>query len=567
MSDQTPLSRARAASPVAPRPPHDTLVGAFEAVAAARAPFVTFHAASGPLRRDAREALARAHRWAALVSARGVRRRDRVLLLLPASHAFVEALLGTMLAGAVPVPLATPMTFGSMDRYLANLVAIARDADARLTLTYPRVAAAIVEAGGEVASSLGDVAMEADLDGLGPLPSRPVSIGARDPAFIQYTSGTTGRPKGAVISHGALVANAFAIADALALDDEDVGVSWLPLYHDMGLIGVLLTSICHPYPVHLLSPEAFVMNPRRWPALVASVSGTLSAAPNFAYDLTASRAGELEGLALSSWRVALNGAEPVHAATARRFAERFAPAGLRPDAMMPVYGLAEHTLAVAFPRLDERMQTLRVDGDALESEAIARSPRGGGEREAVSVGRPVAGTEIAIVSEGSLVTAERCVGEIRVRGASRMDGYFRNDAATAEVIKDGWLHTGDLGFLDGGRLFVTGRAKDLIIRGGKNLYPYDIERVAASVDGVRGVAAFGRENERSGTCDLVVVAETVHGEGPTREAIAAGIRGELLAVLGLKPDALLLCGVGGVPRTSSGKVRRRECARIFAERA
>lgn len=225
--------------------------------------------------------------------------------------------------------------------------------------------------------------------------------------------------------------------------------------------------------------------------------------------------------------------------------------------------MAEATLAVTFPSLDRKMLTLEVDREDLEKAGRVTAKDGG--HPAVSVGSPVAGMQIEIVREDGAVVSERTVGEVRVAGPSLMDGYFANEEASAEVLSGGWLRTGDLGFMDGGRLFITGRAKELIIKGGKNLYPYDVERVAGDVEGVRqgGVAAFGRANPETGTEDLVVVAETAHGDDARREAIAKAVRAELLEVLGVKADAIRLCGVGKVPRTTSGKIQRRECARLF----
>jgi acyl-CoA synthetase (AMP-forming)/AMP-acid ligase II len=298
---------------------------------------------------------------------------------------------------------------------------------------------------------------------------------------------------------------------------------------------------------------------------VAKVGGTLSAAPNFAYDMAVARARDTEGLRLDTWRRALNGAEPVQPATIARFHERFGPNGLPPDAIMPVYGMAEATLAVAFPSLANKLQTLAVDRDGMEVDRVARPLIGG--HPAVSVGYPVAGMRFEVVGEDGRVLEERAIGDIRVAGSSLMDGYFGNDEASAAALSDGWLRTGDLGFVDEGRLFVTGRAKELIIKGGRNVYPYDVERVAGEIEGVRqgGVAAFGRLNPESGTEDLVVIAETTHHDAERREALAKAIRGELLSVTGVKADEIRFCGVGKIPRTTSGKIRRRECARLFNE--
>jgi acyl-CoA synthetase (AMP-forming)/AMP-acid ligase II len=554
---------SRASSDIDVAPPHDTLVAAFDAAARTGAPFLTFHAGKEPAARTSAQALDAALLWAKLLASRGVSKGDRVPILLPSGHAFVEALLGTMLLGAVPVPLAGPMTFGSVDRFLANLAAVALDCGARATITYGRIREALAR-DAALGAALGEVIGEPELDGVRSARLRLPSVSASETAFLQYTSGTTGTPKGVIISHRAIVSNAFAIARGLSLGASDVGVSWLPLFHDMGLIGVLLTSICHPYPVHMMSPEAFVMNPRRWLDLVGRVGGTISAAPNFAYDMCVARGGEAEGLSLHTWRHALNGAEPVHPATVARFHARFAPSGLRSDVTMPVYGMAEATLAVTFPALETKLEVLSLDRSALEEQSVARRVVDG--HPAVSVGRPVAGMHVEIVSGGQVVP-ERTVGEIRVSGPSLMGGYFGNDEASAAVLSDGWLRTGDVGFIDGGKLFVTGRAKELIIKSGRNIYPYDVERIAGNVDGVRqgGVAAFGRSNAKTGTEDLVVIAETSHADATRRDVIAKAVRAELLEVLGIKPDEVRLCGVGKVPRTTSGKIRRSECARLVAD--
>ncbi|MCL2725192.1 MAG: fatty acyl-AMP ligase [Polyangiaceae bacterium] len=561
----TPLSRV--SSPVDVRPPHDSLVAAFEAAARSRAPFVTIHTGRETIEKTAEVALDAALRWSKLLAGRGVRRGDRVMLLMPTGHAFVEAMLGTMLLGAIPVPLATPMTFGSVDRYLVNLAHIAKDCGARVTITYGRIRDAIAKDAAAKAT-LGDVIGEGDLDGVASTAIELPSIGGSETAFLQYTSGTTGRPKGAIITHRALVSNTFSMAHGLDLHPEsDVGVSWLPLFHDMGLIGVLLMSICHPYPIHVMSPESFVMKPYRWLDLIQRVGGTITAAPNFAYDMCVARPGDTSGLHLETLRHALNGAEPIHASTVQRFRERFGPHGFRADAVMPVYGMAEATLAITFPSHQERMQVLAVDRAALERDGrvVTNASANSGGHHAVSVGRPIAGMSVAIFGEDGNVAPERTVGEVRVAGPSLMDGYFGNDEASASALSGGWLHTGDLGFVDGGQLYITGRAKELIIKGGRNIYPYDVERIAGEIDGVRtgGVAAFGRTNPVTGTEDLVVVAETSYTDAAKREAIAKAVRAELLEVLGVKADDVRFCAVGKVPRTTSGKIRRRECARLI----
>jgi acyl-CoA synthetase (AMP-forming)/AMP-acid ligase II len=530
---------AIASSPVKPRLAHRTLPEALEAAAAANAPYATFHGAGEPRMLDARSALAGARRSAAALRAHGVRRGDRVAILLPTGPAFVTALLGTMLAAAVPVPLAAPLTFGRLDRFLGNVARILTTADARVLVTYPRVR----DAG--VPLPTRTLLLEAALEEMGPAPPTSVSLDSSDAALLQFTSGTTGAPKGAVISHRALLSNAFAIAQGLDLRASDVGVSWLPLFHDMGLIGVLLTAIAHPYAVHVMSPEAFVMRPTRWLETLARVGGTLSCAPNFGYELAASRANAYDGGALDGVRLLLNGAEPVQPGTVARFVDGFAGRGLRRDVILPVYGMAESTLAVAFPSLDARLDV--VAG-------------------AVSVGDPVAGTSIAITDERGVRLREGQVGEIRVSGASLMDGYFRNERASAEAICDGWLRTGDLGSIDRGRLFVTGRTKDVIIQAGRNVFATDVERVAreACGAGASTIAAFARQNHVKGTDDLVVLIETRERDAGRQSSMAVAVRGEVLAAMGARVDDVRFCAVGTAPRTTSGKIRRRDCARFVS---
>ncbi len=553
-----------ARGPVATPPPHATLVEALEAGARADAPFVTLHDAGAARPLDARAALEGARRWAGLLHGRGVRPGDRVPLLLPTSEALIEALLGTLLLRAVPVPLASPMTFGAVDRYLHNLAAVIEDAEAWCIVTTPRMRTAIA-ADARLQRFLFDAIVPDDLLGAARLHAPERAVDPTDTALIQYTSGTTGRPKGVVLSHRAITANAAAIARGLGIGPDDVGVSWLPLFHDMGLIGVLLTALCHPYPIHLVRPEAFVMQPRRWLSLIAKLGGTIATAPNFAYELCVRRGGDVPGT-LERWRLALDGAEPVHAATLERFTARYASAGFRSDAFMPVYGLAECTLAVTMPPPGAPVRVLHVDRATLEPGQRVVGSSSPDAFAAVSVGRPVEGVAVRIGRPDGSAAPEGVVGEVQVAGPSVMSGYFRRAAASSKVLRDGFLCTGDLGFLTDGCLFVVGRAKDVIIKGGQNIHPHDVERVVADVPGVTGAAAaFGRPNGATGTDDLVVVVECRGTDEAKRERVARDVRGALLAVLGVKADEVYLWPVGALPRTTSGKIRRAECARRVKE--
>lgn len=542
-------------------PSAPTLIDALERGAALDAPLITLHGSGPPRRFPAREALGWARRWAYALAEQGVRRGDPIAILLPTSTDFVGALLGTMLLGAIPLPLAAPMTFGPMDRYLEHLGRIALHARARVLITSPRVRAAVEPL--PLREHLCAVVVPADVEASAEHAAGPDSLDGNMPALLQYTSGTTGRPKGVLISHRALMANTAAIAHGLALTSADVGVSWLPMYHDMGLVGALLTAIAHPYELHVLPPEAFVMRPRRWLELVSEHSATISTAPNFAYEHTTRRA-MAEGLDLSSWRAALDGAEPVHASTLERFTARFADAGFAGSALMPVYGLAEATLAVAFHPRSSPVDVVSVDRGALEARGKVVAATDRAARPVVGVGVPVEGTSLEITDEHGRRLDEDEVGEIRVSGPGLMDGYHRDERASADALVDGWLRTGDLGFVRGGRLFVSGRARELIIQAGRNVHPEDVEEVARESDArISTAAAFARPNEATGTDDLVVVLEARGLTPVEREALGGRVRGEILATIGVRTDAVAFWPVGTIPRTSSGKVRRKECALLY----
>ncbi len=490
---------------------------------------------------------------------RGVVRGDTVALMLPTGLDFLRSFFGILMARAVPVPIYPPVRLDRLEEYASRQSAILADAGVRLLVTIPR-ARPVVALLRPAVPTLADVVSAADLAATGVPAAGPEGAGS-DPAFIQYTSGSTGRPKGVLLTHDNLLANIRAIGAGLEARPDDVGVSWLPLYHDMGLIGAWLTCLHHGLPLTLLSPTAFLARPERWLWAVHQRRATLSAAPNFAYELCARRIPDdaLEGLDLGSWRVALNGAEPVSPGTIDRFVRRYSPFGFRREAMMPVYGLAECSVGLAFPPVGRGPRVDRVARGAFQGEGRAEPSADAGALEFVSAGRELPEHEVRIVDDAGTDVAERVVGRLVFRGPSMTSGYYRKPEATAAItLPGGWLDSGDLAYRAAGEIHVCGRRKDLIIKGGRNLVPQEIEEEAAAVEGIRRgcVVAFGVENAALGTESLVIVAETRATDASERERLIGAVTERVAEAVEVPPDQVVLVPPGTVPKTSSGKVRR-----------
>jgi acyl-CoA synthetase (AMP-forming)/AMP-acid ligase II len=507
-------------NPEAPRVSVLTLPEALERSASTGAHVWIADKDGEPAEVTTRAILERGSQLARNLLARGLTRGERVVVMLPTSEDWLVAFFGTLLAGAIAVPVGPNLAFGGMDRYATTVRAILDDAGARFLI-----------ANGAIepwTSALGGVEI-VRVDLLEAAPGHPLpSPSPEDPAVIQYTSGTTGAPKGVVLSHRALLTNAFMIGERAQMSTRDVGVSWLPLFHDMGLVGALLTALSFHYPLLMMPVESFLLHPRRWLQWIGRKRGTLSVAPNFAYQLAVDRIAprHLEGIDLSSWRHAFNGAEAVRPSTLTSFAERFSAHGFDGSAFQPVYGMAENSLAATFPAAGTRY--------------VIRD-------EIVSVGTPLSGVSVKTVD-----------GQILIKSPSLMDGYFRNDAATAEVLVDGWLKTGDLGFIRDGELHVTGRAKELIIKRGRNYPPDDFERIAVDVGRGRVLraAAFGVANKKSGTEDVVVVLETRALTVHERELLTREVSSAINAELSIGPDVTVVVPPRTIERTTSGKLRR-----------
>lgn len=502
-----------------------------------------------------------AARAGAGLRAEGVRPGDHVLLLVAEIDVAVTTLFGLWAIGAVPIFVGLPYRLDDVAAFVAELRRTAQRLDARTLVSDAFVGLVDDEAASPRVLAAGALRGEPED------PRAPVDPDA--PALIQLTSGSTGHPRGVVLSHRAVLANLAAISAALPAGEEAREVTWLPLHHDMGLIGGLLYPLFNGFPVHVLSPLAFRSDPFLWLRTMSDVRATCTPAPPSAYAIATrlARRAVDEGLDLGALRCAMVGAEPIAPRVLRDFAAAFEPCGLRPEAFFPVYGLAEATVAVTFPEVLAPTRVDRVDRAVLERDGVA-VPAGEGPAslELVGVGRPLPGTELRIVRDGELA-GERVEGELHVRAASLMDGYFAEPDATAAAIDaGGWLATGDLGYVAGGDLFVTGRVKDLIIKGGHNLMPAPIEEIAGGVDGVRAgcVAAVGLPSARRGTELVVVVAET-KAAASEHPRLARRVR-EALRLRGIAVDRVELVAPGTIPRTTSGKVRRREVARTLALR-
>jgi 1-acyl-sn-glycerol-3-phosphate acyltransferase len=501
-----------------------------------------------------------AGRIAGALVERGVGRGDTVALMLPTSVDFLRAFQGVLAAGAVPVPIYPPVRLDRLEEYARRQGAILADAGARTLVTFPRAQAVAALFQKEQPRLRAVTVAELLADGA----SWPGPEGdPAEAAFIQYTSGSTGRPKGVLLSHANLMANIEAIGAGVEVRPTDVGASWLPLYHDMGLIGSWLFCQTKGIPIAIQSPLAFLSRPERWLWAIHERRATLSAAPNFAYELCVRRVTDqaIEGLDLSSWRCALNGAEPVSPDTLERFAERYARYGFRREALMPVYGLAECSVALAFPPVGRGPRVDRVERDGFASAGRARPAPEGDARALrfVSAGRALPGHELEVVDEQGRPVGERVVGRLVFRGPSATEGYYGKPEATAAIrVPGGWLDSGDLAYQADGELYVTGRRKDLIIVGGRNLAPQEVEEAAASVPGVRRgcVVAIGSRSAELGTERLLVVAETRVTDPAERDRIERAVRERVIGAVDVPPEVVALVPPGAVPKTSSGKIRR-----------
>jgi acyl carrier protein len=491
---------------------------------------------------------------------RGISVGDRIALMLPTGLDFFATFFGVLYAGAIPVPIYPPAQLTDIEEHLRRQAGILRNAGARILVTIPEALKLAALLRGLVAT-IESVESAASLAGDSSRAGLPTLHDSDAMALIQYTSGSTGDPKGVVLSHANVLANIRSFGRAINASSADVLVSWLPLYHDMGLIGTWLGCLYFGAPFYAMSPLAFLARPQSWLWAMHRYGATISAAPNFAFELCLSKIedADLEGLDLSSLRMLVSGAEPVNAQTLYRFIERFSRFGFRREAMAPSYGLAENVVALTLPLPGGGPIIDRVDREALTVRGIAEPARADDPRamEIVACGQPIPDHEIRIVDDAGRELDERHEGRLQFRGPSATSGYFNNMAKTRELFQNGWLDSGDRAYTAGGDLFITGRVKDIIIRAGQHIYPHEVEEAVAAVPGVRkaGAAAFGVIDPSLGTERVVILAESSE-TGDAGERVRALAQQAAATVLGAPPDDVMLLRPGTIPKTASRKVRR-----------
>jgi fatty-acyl-CoA synthase len=503
---------------------------------------------------------AAASRVAAELRSQGIEPGDRVGILGPTTSQLLVVLFGTWEAGAVPVVLSLPRRLSEIDAFVADVVGRCEKAETKVLAVSNLLL--------EEAPPIQTTARVVSLEELASAEGSPEETPLGDPsdlAYLQFTSGTTARSRAVPLTHRNLIANLESAGEMVGISpDRDVFVSWLPLFHDMGLIGMLIGSLIYATDLVLIPTEEFLGRPGVWIDAMSRYRGTITASPNFGYGLAArDLTSKPRALDLTSWRIAANGAEAIDIETCEKFCNAASAYGFQPNAMAPMFGLAEGTLAVTLSSTEEPVHVEWVNRDSLDKDgkAVVVEADADRSRALVACGYAIPGHDVVIKDENGEDLAPGRVGEICFRGPSVMQGYWHNDKATTEVLRDGWLYTGDLGYWSDHGLVVCGRKKDMIILGGRNLYPEDYELHTERVPGVRrgNVIAFAIPNlER-----MVVVAETTavaaEADGVARLALE-----ELRRLLPRGPEEVVLVSPGTLPKTSSGKRQRGACREQYA---
>ena len=499
----------------------------------------------------------------------GIQSGDTVAIMLPTGREYFFSFFGILLTGAVPVPIYPPVRRSQLEDHLHRHGGILNNCVATLLITMPeaKVVARLLRS---QVLSLREVVTVADLRSVSVPYVRP-SISPDDIAFLQYTSGSTGDPKGVVLTHNNLLANIRAMGEAVAATPDDIFVSWLPLYHDMGLIGAWLGSMYFAMLLVVMSPLSFLSRPERWLWAIHQYRGSLSASPNFGFEFCLLRLDDeaIAGLDLTSWRLAFNGAEPVSADSIQGFIDRFQSCGFKAEAMMPVYGLAESSVGLAFPPLHRKPVIDRIKRDEFSQSgrAIPADPADKTALQFVACGHALSGHQIRIVDTDGKDLPERQQGGLLFRGPSVTSGYYRNPQATQSLFVGDWLDSGDLAYVAEGDVFITGRNKDMIIRAGRNVYPPEVEEAVGNIEGIRKgcVVAFAARDRHYSTERLVILAETRITDQKTRQALKKQISEISSDLIGLPPDEVIIAPPHTVLKTSSGKIRRSACRDLYEQ--
>jgi acyl-CoA synthetase (AMP-forming)/AMP-acid ligase II len=543
-------------------PRFETLTACLEAAASSASPpiFIFLDDDKAPRQFTAAEIRHAAHNYAVALLQQGVAPGECIPIVLPTSVEFVITLFGVLLVGAVPCPIAPPTGFAPIEEFVSRTQSLAKYLEARWIVGQDDLADDLARTTG-----LAVLRGPSGIDATPPPAYSSPAITAEHLGLIQCTSGSTGRPKGVMLTHRNLISNVHQIGMAVQVRPSDVTVCWLPLNHDMGLIGGLLFSMYWGVSLVLIPPGKFLRNPSIWLSAISKYRGTLSPAPNFAYGYTALRVkdSQLAGIDLSSWRAALVGAEPICAKTLRAFERRFASCRFDPNAFLPCYGLAEATLAVTFHTPGTPV-SIRQREQHLANGAFDESPTSR-VREVVSCGISLPWTRVRVVDDQGNELLDRRVGNVQVKGPGVMRGYYKLHDLTSQVIHDGWLDTGDQGYLYRNQLFITGRRKDVIIIRGKCHPPQEIEWAAEEVEGIRpgGVAAFGMGDERQGTELLYVVCEARIKNEEERERLREEVNARVCRRTGLTPNYIYFVAPGTIPKTTSGKLQRSKLSQMI----
>ena len=501
------------------------------------------------------------------LESQGITRGDAVVIMLPTCREFFEVCLGAMLIGAVPVPMYPPLRWSQVEEHVRGRAAIMANCSAQMLVTAPEamILGHILRA---ELPMLRAIVTPRSLRRSGGMVETPAFLGS-ETALLQYTSGSTDDPKGVVLSHSILLANIRAMGRVSGVHSRDRFLSWLPLYHDMGLIGAWMGTMYHAVPLVLMAPTSFLARPARWLWAIHRHRATISAGPNFAYDFVASkvRDAELVGLDLSCWRLAFKGSEPVRAETLERFGKRFARYGFDRKALTPVYGLAECAVGLAFPVLGRGPRVDRIDRQALARDGLAIPSAGDPHEmlEIVACGRAIPSHELRVVGANGVPVPERTEGRIEFRGPSATPGYYGNPEASAKLRRGDWLDTGDLGYIADGEIYITSRTKDLIKRVGRSIHPHDVEAAIGEIPGIRKgcVAVFGTLDRNSGAERVIVVAESSIVAPAQRTALRSRITETAALVMNGAPNEVWLVQPRTVPKTSSGKIRRAACRELY----